>query len=850
MILALGCGAPQYFIMASYRHLILKGVGRAPDQFRAKGVPIKDHITPVENRADHGARLLEELGRATEAFDEISAEQAANGLSPSKRGMLLAVTGRLSEKLRPGEGRPTSPGRKLYGLRRGTGPGERDVATFFLNRSALTTFQKQLTEYSTYETPPEFDGDNPLDLEEEDDVPGRPHGFKLFETAGEIRTATFRDLWTDDILKVPTKRDKTGWEVWVRRDLTDIFVDTVIAQNIEQTRSATQFVEVMVQNVRATPEQIEALVRTTAAIVELRSASQLGDSYFEMPLAQKYAATQVMASRIIGAPGARPRVTLLDTGVDRSNSLLQSSLAAVNCHSVVPAWGTGDHDGHGTKMAGIVQFLDIATIQVTQPIQFYADLESVVVTAPAGAAPVPARWAIEQAVKLVENSAMTSRVFCLAQTAAGEANTGRGTATSAAVDKLAYGDGKAARLFCVAAGNVPVNPAEPYQIAEYDDRNGRFGIESPGQAFNAVTVGGMTRKVAGSNLVAPDGDLSPSSRSANSWKGAHPGKPDIVLEAGNFEKQPGGVFATPSFPNFVLTTGAGGGPGAELTWAGETSAATARASGLAARTMWSYPQLRPETIRGLLVHSAEWTQAMRDEFDSLRATRGKQEAAATTFHRYGWGVPNEERLYTSLHNDFTLVIEDTIQPYQKPKGKPTIRINEMKYFKMPWPRDALLLAGQAQAELKCTLSYFIEPAPHAYARSRYDRYYSAKLLFDVKQHQESDLAAQSVFNDFGSSSPAARRTDGWDIGQLAFRGSLHQDTWHGRAYELADRDGISVAPAKGWWSEPGAGGQFDEVVRFALIVSLRVYAEVDLITETSAKISPRNVVQGLTAVRG
>ena len=45
-----------------------------------------------------------------------------------------------------------------------------------------------------------------------------------------------------------------------------------------------------------------------------------------------------------------------------------------------------------------------------------------------------------------------------------------------------------------------------------------------------------------------------------------------------------------------------------------TSAATALASRLAAQVMAIYPGLCPESIRTLIVHSAEWTDTMKVQF--------------------------------------------------------------------------------------------------------------------------------------------------------------------------------------------------------------------------------------------
>src|SRR3546814_5891836 len=74
----------------------------------------------------------------------------------------------------------------------------------------------------------------------------------------------------------------------------------------------------------------------------------------------------------------------------------------------------------------------------------------------------------------------------------------------------------------------------------------------------------------------------------------------------------------------------------------------------------------------------------------------------------------------------------------------------MKYFKLPWPTDILKSLNQAEVELRCTLSYFGEPDPHAISRNRSDRYSSHRLRFDVRRPGEDDLDAISRINQYRS----------------------------------------------------------------------------------------------------
>ena len=69
-----------------------------------------------------------------------------------------------------------------------------------------------------------------------------------------------------------------------------------------------------------------------------------------------------------------------------------------------------------------------------------------------------------------------------------------------------------------------------------------------------------------------------------------------------------------------------------LTTFGDTSAAAAQAARMAAIIQAEYPRFWPETVRGLIVHSARWTKRMRDEFP--RKQRGNR------LRCYGHGFPH------------------------------------------------------------------------------------------------------------------------------------------------------------------------------------------------------------------
>ena len=273
----------------------------------------------------------------------------------------------------------------------------------------------------------------------------------------------------------------------------------------------------------------------------------------------------------------------------------------------------------------------------------------------------------------------------------------------------------------------------------YPHSNDTDGVHDPAQAWNALTVGAFTEQVqiTGPDAedyapIAPRGGLSPFSTTSLTWEKYWPLKPDVVLEGGNAAKD---LFSAVTADSLNLLTTHHRTAERIFTTTNATSAAMALAARLAARIMVVYPTLWPETVRALIVHSAEWTEAMQHA--SLPATG----AATKTDYRHlvqrcGFGVPDLDRALWSVDNSLTMVIEERLHPFQREGAKlPTLR--DMHLYNLPWPREELESLGDTQVEMRVTLSYFIEPNPsRPGVRSRY-RYESHGLRFDVKRPLET-----------------------------------------------------------------------------------------------------------------
>lgn len=332
----------------------------------------------------------------------------------------------------------------------------------------------------------------------------------------------------------------------------------------------------------------------------------------------------------------------------------------------------------------------------------------------------------------------------------------------------------------------------------------------------------------GWNALAPAGDLSPASRTSNIWDRQWPIRPDVVFEGGNFAHD--GVNPAEAIDDLQLVT-THFRPNIRLFDSfGDTSAAAALAAHFSAAIMAARPELWPETVRGLIVHSAEWTPAMRARFDSADS----QAQRAALLRRYGWGVPDLERALRSASNDATLMIEDALVPFRK-EGS-AIKTRDMHLHRLPWPRDALLALGDQDVELRVTLSYFVEPNPGERGWTRRHRYASHALRFAVKRSLETTPQFRQRINRAAETEEeddvgAAAGSDDWVLGTARDRGSIHSDIWRGSAAELASRDAIGVFPVSGWWKEKPGLQRWECSTPYSLLVSIRApEAEIDLYT--------------------
>lgn len=715
-------------------------------------------------------------------------------------------------------------------------------ATVFVPEGKLKHFEGMIKDY----------------LEEKRDKNGGLRDHKaLINTISQIRAATLKALWTDDPAVFPGNDEENfWWEVWlpVRKNriaTLDTFYKLAKAQNFAVAPGKVEFPERTVVLIKATKKQMQQSMMTINCIAELRRAKETAEFFDSLnPAEQPEWMAELLGRSRFAGPDDRttPSVCLLDTGVNNGHPLIKPSLSDSDMHTVEPAWGTHDGEGHGTGMAGLSLFGDLTEALDSKVfIEIDHRMESVKLLpfdgANQGSANHHAYLTAEAVARPEITAPMRQRVFGMAVTTKDSRDRGRPSSWSAMVDKLSADVDEynaKPRLMIVSAGNI----SNPNAWNDYPDSNATDGIHDPGQAWNALTVGAYTEltQIKGSDCgnyspVAARGGLSPFSTTSVTWQSLWPLKPDVVFEGGNAAND--GLGAVWMHSLSLLTSHHL--PEKNLfTTINATSAATALASRMAARLMAAYPDLWPESIRALIVHSAKWTDNMKEMFLPKNGKTSKSDYSNLVRH-CGFGVPDLERAMWSVSNSLTMVLEVSLYPFiRKGNSLPTLR--DMNLHKLPWPLAELESLGETQVEMRVTLSYFIEPNPSERGfRSRY-RYESHGLRFDVKRPLESETNFRVRINSMARAEDEGSITSGddpnWLIGtKNRHKGSLHSDIWRGSAADLASRGVIAVFPTSGWWKTRHALMSYEKAARYSLIVSIHApEIKIDLYTAISNQI--------------
>ncbi|UWR90428.1 S8 family peptidase [Phaeobacter inhibens] len=815
------------------RHFHLRNLGQ-PRPFQAKGGGGSKRPSDVPNRAAHAQALLQ----AIDALPDIPAAELP--------GVYLEVRSRIDERLKKGS--LDASGLTLLRVAETPDPGgTEERATVFATAKGIEKLRKKVEQFRTEDTPDrEKDGEF---------IPGRPKNADLVQSVAAITEAGLRALWRSPSGKFPATDVATVWEVWLEPQMTEGFVAAAPNYGVTVGADRLEFPEDIVVIVEADRNQLAQAVRRLGGVRALAAPTITADFFDGLPVAEQAQWVDELAGRTTYTDNPDPSyVTLLETGVSRAHPLIQPALSVDDRHAANPAWGLEDVKGHGTQMGGLALFGDLTPkLHQANPVSVGNRLESVKLLPDAGMNPHHLLGAVtRQAINAVEQVGTRRRTFTMTTTTGEDTpHDGAPTSWSTEVDQLAAGvsgEVKQQRLLLVSAGNTDnftFGAGNYLDRCDHEDNE----IESPAQAWNVLSVGAFTEKTVlpdgePAQALAPFGDLSPASRTA-SWSSHWPNKPDVVLEGGNWAlsampppMRHGWLSLLSTHHNYPVRS---------FTFTFDTSAATALAAKDVTELWSDYPTLWPETVRGLYVSSARWTEQMRAHLPA-QPNKGHY---TPLFQRYGYGVPDMARARRSASNALTLIVEDTITPYGISEKTGGDVHNELKLFALPWPVEALRALGNADVTLRVALSSFIAPNPSEASRGVRYRYASHNLRFQLNRagENEAQFLAQISKAAEQADGPASDEDDLWDFGSNRRHvGSLHIDQLTCRASDLARRNLLAVHPVTGWWKSKKLLAESLPSVRYALIVEIdaaeldtELYAEVQVAVD--ALIAAQAVVQ-------
>ena len=835
--------------MASYKHIFIQGIVKS-EKYKVRGTPITPKPLPVRDRFSHSQRLLNQFAGIWQQKEQLQQRRSAEQIA-TREGTYIQFTSAadhdlITKSLESMRGKKSEKWIRLLNIKSELSEENQVVtkALVYVPNGKEGHFIKKIQDYQTQNF---GNSENPLNAD-------------LVNSIEDVSIALLEGLWTDNYQLIPT--DIAKWcEVWLNVNTKDNQEQEQIAQFLEtlqsigiqakQSNNQTQvivFPERAVLLINANREQLVELMLQSDLLAEFRAGQEPAGFWINESSVEQQTWVDDLLQRV-QIVESNIKVCLLDSGVNNGHQLLRPIIDDSNTLTVDKAWGTDDHEpgaGHGTLMAGIAGYGQMEQLLVSaNAVPLTHKLCSVKILPRPNQAQTPRElWGDVTAQGIaraeIRNPEMVL-IYCMSVTSTEEVNMGRPSSWSGAVDNLSFGEGENQRLIIVSAGNI----WDEELWRNYPNSNLVSSVQNPAQAWNSLVAGAYTEKIQVNDPnfqnhtpVANEGQLSPFSSTSLVWEQSKwPIKPDVVFEGGNLLRAPDSRV-TPHEDLELLSTSRSFNT-KPFDSINATSAAAAQASWFAAKIAYEYPSAWAETIRGLIVHSANWNAAMLAQ---SQVQRGNRASFRNLLRTFGFGVPDLDRALYSRESALTYIAQETIQPFNFKEGISTPETNEIHFFNLPWASDLLLQMAETPVKLKITLSYFIEPGAGEIGWKDKYRYQSHGLRFDVNNVNESEeifrkrinIAAREEDENFNGNSGAER----WKVGKdNRSNGSIHSDYMEMTAAELSECNHIAVFPVIGWWRERKHLGKVENQTRYSLIISLETPAQdVELYTTIKSMI--------------
>lgn len=650
----------------------------------------------------------------------------------------------------------------------------------------------------------------------------KPKNQAFIESISEIEFGDIKSLWFSNSPLTQDESEILDVELWLDTSIVD--ADVLLKKlesaaeklNITIKQDVIKFKDRLIKIACASTRQLSELQLLIEVIAEIRPAQTISNTFLNMKPSEQY---QWIGSINYNYHENLTSICVLDTGLNYSHPLLKDFTRAESVISAEPNWNLNDIKGHGTSVSGLALYGDLKIALQNTNIKINASLESVKILPDTGENERRLYGSIiSDAVYSIESiRPFNQRIYTMAITSPYVLR-GVPSSWSASVDLLCSGspDDDTRRVFVISGGNM-----DPDYIKDYPDANITASIEDPANSWNAISVGYWASEAniieEGYVPLAKLTDIGPSSTTSMSWVSTSPFKPDVVFEGGNYGFDGVYNFAANLEELSLLTTSNNFGSGNNFNNFIETSAATAMASNFVSKVWSQYPDYLPETIRALVIHSAQWPKKILDRYYPFK----NKQAVENILRTAGYGYPDISKAISSGDKSVNLVIEENIQPYNK-EGK----MNKMALYSLPWPSEELEKLGAEEVKLRVTLSYFVEPNPGERGWENKFKYASFGLRFDFNSAgEDSEEFVARINKRFRDKNPDLDVGDSdsskWLLGpNLRTRGSIHSDLWTGTAADLADKKFIAVYPVGGWWKDLKKENRQTSMARFSLIVSI------------------------------
>ncbi|MCB9240216.1 MAG: S8 family peptidase [Flavobacteriales bacterium] len=826
-----------------FRHIKIEGYSQTDEYVSPKSStspPIK-----IQNRRVHGSKIREHINRIKEQFESLKEVDLPDGIV---RDDAIYVEFISDYNFEPAfdslNSDAVAPKFQLLNIKKEiTEEGSRYRVNVMLTEGGISHFLTKVNEYISENT--KYKGEETQ----------TPKNNRLISNIESIQLATLEAFWTEPSeYPFPEENQVVWWEVWFRKKKgiePSSEYDKIASQlelvNAQISEQALIFPEHFIKLVKASPRQLSESLFLLDNLAELRKPKETADFFTNLNMVEREDAVNELQSRIVNNTDENSiAICILDSGVQNQHPLLSDFIPDNNLFSYKPeAWGTHDgwpRGGHGTGMAGLSLYGDLTTVMsVTGNIQIFHQLESVKLINNRDPHDPELYGAVtlEAISTPIVSAPFRPRIYCMAVTDKDQAYYGRPSSWSASLDKITFGNEEEnleKQIFFVSGGNVFIETPD-----EFPDKNVNESVHDPAQAFNAITVGAYTEmdsidyeEFPDSELLAERGGMSPANSTSIIWENDWAIKPDFVMEGGNLLNQRGDIVTPDSLQ--LLTTHKDYRTTLLQTF-GDTSAATALASLFAVQLKNEYPDLWPETIRGLMVHSSDWTQTMLRGRNIHDINSFSAEEKRNLLRSFGYGVPSLKKALYSAKNTLTLIAEKEIIPFRKDGN---IKFNDIHYFELPWPVEVLQgVLSETDVKLNITLSYFIEPNPGSRKYSNKFSYQSHGLRFNViKPNEDAETFHKRVNKNTRKEGESGFSGESWIIGSRhRDKGSIHRDFWIGSGADLATRNQIAVYPVSGWYRMRKKLEMYDSTVRYSLIVTIEApEIDVDIYTPIRALI--------------